>query len=97
MPSYVLMMKLTDQGAKEIKEAPARIEAGIKACEAMGGKVVSFYATMGDYDYVAIAEGPGDETATSFAMVLSAGGNVRTTTARAFAKEEFAAMVGKLP
>ena len=43
MPSYILLMKLTDQGVKAIKEAPARIEAGIKGWEAMGGKVKGFY------------------------------------------------------
>jgi uncharacterized protein with GYD domain len=33
MPNYVILMKLTDQGAKTIKDAPGRIEAGIKALE----------------------------------------------------------------
>jgi uncharacterized protein with GYD domain len=39
MPSYVILMKLTEQGAKAIKEAPARIDAGIEGWEAMGGKI----------------------------------------------------------
>ncbi len=30
MAHYVLLMKLTDQGIKEVKAAPQRIEAGIK-------------------------------------------------------------------
>jgi uncharacterized protein with GYD domain len=97
MPSYVILMKLTEQGAKAIKEAPGRIEAGIKAFEKMGGKVSGFYAVMGKYDYVAIGEAPSDEAATTFALALSSLGNVKTTTLRAYPKEEFAAMVKKLP
>jgi len=97
MPNYIILMKLTDQGAKTIKEAPGRVDAGIKAFENMGGKVTGFYAVMGEYDYVAVGEAPSDEVATTFALALSSFGNVRTTSLRAYTKEEFAAMVKKLP
>ncbi len=97
MPNYVILMKLTDQGAKTIKDAPGRVEAGIKGFEKMGGKVIGFYAVMGEYDYVAVGEAPSDEVATTFALGLGLLGNVKTTTLRAFTKEEFAAMVKKLP
>jgi uncharacterized protein with GYD domain len=97
MPNYVILMKLTDQGAKTIKEAPGRVDAGIKTFEKMGGKVIGFYAVMGEYDYVAVGEAPSDEIATTFALGLGSLGNVKTTTLRAFTKEEFAAMLKKLP
>ena len=97
MPSYVILMKLTDQGAKAIKDAPERIEAGIKGFEKMGGKVNDFYVVMGEYDYVAVGEAPSDEVATTFSLALGSLGNVRTTTLRAYTKEEFGAMVKQLP
>jgi uncharacterized protein with GYD domain len=97
MPSYIILMKLTEQGAKAIKEAPARVEAGTKSWEAMGGKLTGFYVVMGDYDYVAVGEAPNDETAATFALALGSLGNVKTTTLRAFTKDEFAALVKKLP
>ena len=97
MPNYVILMKLTDQGAKTIKDAPGRIEAGIKAFEKMGGKVSGFYVVMGEYDYVAAGEMPSDEAATTYALAVGSLGNLRTTTLRAYTKEEFAAMVKKLP
>jgi len=97
MPNFVILMKLTDQGAKAIKDAPGRIEAGIKAYEKMGGKINGFYVVMGEYDYVAVGEAPSDEVATTFALGLGSLGNVKTTTLRAYTKEEFAAMVKKLP
>ena len=61
MLHYVMLMKMTDQGARAVKDVPARIEEGIKAWEAMGGKVLSFHATLDPYDYVAVVEAPSDE------------------------------------
>jgi uncharacterized protein with GYD domain len=90
-------MKLTDQGIKDIKDAPQRIEEGIKGVEAMGGKVTNFYLTMGDYDYLSIAEFPNDEIGMTYLMGLGSLGNVRTTTLKAFNTQQITEMVGKLP
>ncbi len=97
MPTYIVLYKLTDQGIRNIKEAPQRIEEGIKALEAVGGKVIGFYSVMGEYDYVGIGECPNDETAVAFALALGSQGNARTTTLKAFTKEEFAEIIKKLP
>jgi uncharacterized protein with GYD domain len=97
MPHYVYLMKLTDQGAKAIQEAPARLEASFKAVAAMGGKVGAVYVVMGEYDYVAFGEAPSDEVAATFSLALASQGNVKTTTLRAFTQEEFAGLVKKLP
>jgi len=97
MPTYIGLYKFTDQGIKTIKEAPGRIEAAIKGAEKMGGKVIGVYGVMGEYDYVVIGEFPSDEVATAFALALGSLGNVRTTTLRAYTKEEFVAIVKKLP
>jgi uncharacterized protein with GYD domain len=97
MNTYITLMKLTDQGAKDLKEAPQRIEAGLKMFEKMGGKLIGFYATMGEYDYIGIGESSSDEVATAFNLALSSVGSVRTTTIRAFSIEEFSDMIKKLP
>jgi uncharacterized protein with GYD domain len=97
VPTSVILMKITEQGMKDIKNAPRRIEEGIKTFEAMGGKILGFYSVMGEYDYVAIGESPSDEVAMTFLLGLGALGNVRTTTLRAFTKEQFAAAVKRLP
>ena len=97
MPTYIALYKLTDQGIRSIKDAPNRIEEGIKGAEAMGAKVLGFYTVMGEYDYVAIGEFPSDETVMAFAMALGSTGNVRTTTLKAFTMDEFAEIVKKLP
>jgi uncharacterized protein with GYD domain len=97
MPASIILMKFTDQGIRNIRQAPERIHEGIKKYEAMGGKLIGFYATMGEYDYVAIGETPNDEVGMTFALGLGAQGNVRTTTMKAFTVEEFTNMVSKLP
>ena len=97
MPTYISLMNMTDQGIKDIKNAPERTAKSVKQLEEMGGKLVAFYMCMGEYDYVAIAEAPSDEVSMTFLMALGAGGNVRTTTLRAFTNEEVMKLIGKLP
>ena len=97
MPTYIMLMKLTEQGVKDIKNAPQRIEQAAKTAEAMGGKMIGFYTVMGEYDYVVIGECPSDEVMMTFLLGVGSLGNVRTTTLKAFTSEEFAAMVKKLP
>jgi uncharacterized protein with GYD domain len=95
--TYIAFMKLTEQGIKDIKNFPQRIEAGTKALEAAGGKMIGFYAVMGEFDYVAITQGPNAETAMTVLLTIAAMGNVRTVTQRAFTREEFASIVQKMP
>lgn len=52
---YLTLMKFTEQGSKDLKGAPQRIEAAIRAWELMGGKFLAVYFLMGEYDYVACA------------------------------------------
>ncbi len=97
MATYISLMKLTEQGIKDIKNAPQRTETAIKSLEAMGGKLVGFYLVMGEYDYIGIAEAPSDEVVLTFMLGLGAGGNVRTTTLKAWPAAALAEIVGKLP
>jgi len=97
MPTYIILYKFTDQGSKTVKESPARVDAAIKAVEAMGGKSLGVYYVMGEYDLVSIGEMPNDEAAMAFALSIGLAGNVHTTTLKAFTKEEFAKIVKKLP
>ena len=97
MGLYIGLYKLTEQGIKNIKDAPARIEKGIKAAESMGAKVLGFYSTLGEYDYVGIADFPNDETVAAYLLSLGSTGYVRTTTMKAFSVEQFNKIVGKLP
>ncbi len=95
MRVYVTLYKLTDQGARDIKAAPQRIEAGIQAWEAAGGKLIAFYVLEGDYDYVSVTEAPDNVVTTAFLQAVQAQGNVRVTAMRAHSREEYSEMIGK--
>jgi uncharacterized protein with GYD domain len=97
MATYIMLMKMTEQGVKDIKKMPQRIEESIKSAEAIGGKMIGFYATMGEYDYVVIGEAPNNEVMMTFLLGLGSRGNVKTTTLTAFSGEELAQMLKKLP
>jgi len=96
MQSYIVLMKLTDQGAKAIKDAPQRIRDGVTLFERNGGKVLGFYLTMGEYDYVAVGEAPNDGVVLTFCLGLAQGGNVRTTTLRGFPSSDLEQLVSDL-
>jgi len=97
MPTYIGLMKLTDQGSKDIVNAPARVESAVKLYQKMGGKVIGVYLVMGEYDYVTIGECPSDEVQTAFALALCSQGNVKTTTLKAFPAKDIPAILAKLP
>ncbi len=97
MPIWVSLVNLTEQGIRDIKRGPERLEEAAKRIEEVGGKLIGFYLTMGDYDYVTIVEGPSDEAAMTFLMGMGAAGNIRTKTLKAFTLDEFKEMVKGLP
>jgi uncharacterized protein with GYD domain len=97
MVTYMMLMKLTDQGIKNVKEAPERIEVGLKAFEKTGGKTIGFWIAIGIYDYISIGESASDEDALAFAVGLSSQGNVRIESVKLYSIEQFAGVVKMLP
>jgi len=89
MPTYLSLMRWTKEGVEKIKESPARLEAGKKAIEASGGKIVSFYMLMGEYDMAIVVEAPDDATLALISLSLAAKGGVRSETLRAFTEDEY--------
>jgi uncharacterized protein with GYD domain len=93
MATYVMLVKLSDQGARDIKNVPARIDQSIKAWGEVGGGSLSVLLTMGKYDYCCIGEAPDDDVVMRFLFRLAAKGNVRTTTMKAYSKEQVAGLL----
>lgn len=97
MPTYITLIKWTEQGIRNVKESPQRLDAAKKAIEAAGGKLTGFYLTMGRYDMVGIAEFPSDEMGTVFLLSLGSGGSLRTETLKAYPEAEYRKIIAKLP
>ncbi len=96
MPSYVLLVNWTDQGIRNVKGTVERTDDVARLAERHGGRLVQTYWTVGPYDLVAIAEATDDESATAFALELGSVGNVRTTTMRAYDREEMSRVLQRL-
>jgi uncharacterized protein with GYD domain len=90
MPTYVILSNYTDQGIRNIKDAPKRIQIMKNFIEKAGGKLISTYSLMGQYDRLMIMEAPNDDAAATIV------GNTRTTTMKAWTNEEFLQIVSKL-
>jgi uncharacterized protein with GYD domain len=97
MPTYVSLVRFTDQGIRNVKDARERIAAVEKLLDQVGARLTELYLTMGRYDYVGVMEAPDDETATKAALALGSLGNVRTETLRAYARAEIGKIISGLP
>ncbi len=97
MPTYISLLRYTQQGVQNIKEGPARLDSAKQAFKAMGGELKQWYLVLGQYDAVVISEGPDDETAAKLALAIGSQGNIRTETFRAFTEDEFRKLIAALP
>jgi uncharacterized protein with GYD domain len=96
MATFINLATFTDQGIKNIKESPDRLNAFRAMAEKMGLTVKSAYYTLGSYDMVVIVEGPEDAGMAAL-MKLGSLGNVRSQTLRGFSPEETKAIIAKMP
>lgn len=80
MPLYVMLTRLTDQGARTIKEHPEHILEVNEQVAGMGVKVVNQLAVLGHYDFVNIVEAPDAETVARASLELGSRGSIRIET-----------------
>lgn len=97
MPTYVSLVKWTDQGIRNAKDAPKRLDAFEAAVKAAGGKLKDIFLVTGEFDLIVVTEAPNDEAVARLSLATAMQGNVRTMTSRAFTREEFTKIVGSLP
>jgi uncharacterized protein with GYD domain len=96
MARYILLVNWTDQGIRNVKESPKRLDAARGVAKSLGVEIAEFYMTMGDHDMVLVMEAPNDEAVAKFALRTGSAGNVRTKTLKAFAEAEYRSIVGSL-
>ena len=96
MPTYISLIKYTEQGVKNLKGTPERVHAARQALENMGGRMHGYRLTLGEYDAVVTIEAPDDEAYATLILNIAAQGNIRTTTLKAFSEEESFRILGNL-
>jgi uncharacterized protein with GYD domain len=97
MPMFILSLGWTDQGIRSVKDAPKRAQAARDLAKKVGVDIKNVYLTSGESDLVVIVEAPSGDNVAKFALALSAMGNVRTRTARAWTESEFQKLISELP
>ncbi len=97
MATYIILINYTDQGIRNIKDSPKRLDAAKKMLKSLGGEIKDFYLTMGGYDIAIVAEAPNDEVIAKFTLASGSLGNVRTTTLKAFPEPEYRKIIAALP
>ncbi len=93
MPVYVTLYKFTEQGIRNMKDSPKRVEKLKEEFKKAGANIKEFYALMGQYDTMIIAEAPNEEVITKLNLMIDATGNVTSQTMRAFSENDWKKMV----
>jgi uncharacterized protein with GYD domain len=95
MPSYISLLSWTEDGVKSYKDTLDRAQAASDVASSMGGSIRDIYWTMGPYDVVVVADFPDDESATAFLLKVGSRGAVRSTSMRAFSRNEMSSIIEK--
>jgi uncharacterized protein with GYD domain len=91
MATFILLSKLTDEGAQTLTHEPERLKEVNHELERMGVRVLSQWAVLGAYDFVNLVEAPDNVTIARVSLQLSSRGTVRITTLAAIPIDELIA------
>lgn len=97
MAHYILLISWTEQGIKAVKDAPKRADLARTVAKRFGCELKDLYMTIGPYDLVAMVEAPDDAALARFVLAVGSTGNIRTTTLKAFAEDDYRQIIGDLP
>jgi uncharacterized protein with GYD domain len=97
MLTYVSLLNFTDQGIRTVRDTLERADRAAELAEQKyGARLEQIYWTVGPYDIVLIIEAPDDETATALLLEADSMGNIRSTTLRAYDREEMSRIIERL-
>lgn len=80
MTTYLMLTSLTAEGLRTLKNNPGRVTEVNKEVEQMGGRVITQYATLGDYDFVTVIEAPDEQTMAKISVELGSRGTMTSRT-----------------
>ena len=97
MPTYIMLLKWTEEGIKTVKDVPKRVELARNTFKSVGGNIKDFYFVFGKYDMIAIAEAPSDEAIAKAVLAIGSRGAANIQTLKAFTEAEGIAIIKGLP
>ncbi|MFQ5603622.1 MAG: GYD domain-containing protein [bacterium] len=89
MPTFIRLVNLTEQGARNMNKLPAMIKETEDIMEKHNTKLLHLYTTLGNYDLITIIEAPDAATAAKVSALIAAQGNFRAETLAAVTIEEY--------
>jgi uncharacterized protein with GYD domain len=96
MPSYVALIRWTDQGAQTAKDTVNRARQVRADFERRGVTRFEVYWTQGQYDIVSLVDAPDEQTIMAALLALAGRGTVRTESLRAFTETEMEQIIQKI-
>jgi uncharacterized protein with GYD domain len=94
MPTYVLLVNLTDHGRKTVRDNPNRIREVNAELEGMGVTIKDQYALFGPYDFISIVEAPDDSVLTKALIQFASRGTASSMTLPAIPTDEWIKNIG---
>jgi uncharacterized protein with GYD domain len=89
MAVFIMLTKLTSNGVRTIKDNPGRVQEVNREVEQLGVKVLSQWATLGEYDFVSVVEAPDETTMAKVSVELGSRGTTSNETMAAIPAEDF--------
>ncbi len=77
MPTYITQGRYTREAIKGMVVRPEdRADAVSRLLSRAGGRLIGYYVTFGEYDFLVIAEAPGETQMAAVLLAAAAGGGV---------------------
>jgi len=97
MPTYVLLVDWTAEGAQAVEQTVDRLEKGSQLGESFGCELEHIWWTQGGHDMVSVINTPDEQAMVAYTLAVIRLGNLRTTTLRAWNADEMGEIIGRLP
>ncbi|MEO2018743.1 MAG: GYD domain-containing protein [Fuerstiella sp.] len=97
MQRYVVLLKFTDTGIREVNDSPARAKRFAAKAEKSGVEIEFVLWTLGEFDGVLQFKAPDEQSAVALVLSLHKADNVHTRMLRAFDKDEFTDILERIP
>jgi uncharacterized protein with GYD domain len=97
MPTYVVLANWTEEGIASFDRSEDRaFDRDAEIRKHAGVEMKEIYWTQGPYDIVCVMEAPDDESIAAAMLAVASHGKSRTTTMRAFNRDEYEGILAKV-